>query len=105
MLLLNVVAADDFVEVKLSGVAFARRVELSTSPIRDVVPPRSSPTYPRILVDPALAPGQRDELEPGIEGRSVSVRRSVHGPDGQLLFTDEFESVYQPKDWIVRVGG
>ncbi len=105
VLLLNVVAADDFVEVKLSGVAFARRVELSTSPIRDVVPPRSSPTYPRILVDPALAPGQRDELEPGIEGRSVSVRRSVHGPDGQLLFTDEFESVYQPKDWIVRVGG
>ncbi|OPZ79856.1 MAG: Vancomycin B-type resistance protein VanW [Actinobacteria bacterium ADurb.Bin444] len=105
VLLLNVVAADDFVEVKLSGVAFARRVELSTSPIRDVVPPRSSPTYPRILVDPALAPGQRDDLEPGIEGRSVSVRRSVHGPDGQLLFTDEFESVYQPKDWIVRVGG
>lgn len=105
VLLLNVVAADDFVEVKLSGVAFARRVELSTSPIRDVVPPRSSPTYPRILVDPALAPGQRDDLEPGIEGCSVSVRRSVHGPDGQLLFTDEFESVYQPKDWIVRVGG
>lgn len=104
VLLLNVIAAADSVEVRLSGPDLQRRVELETMPIRDIVPPRSSAAHPRVLVDPTLASGERDSPEPGVDGRTVVVTRSVYTEDGRLLFQDEFVSVYEPKDWIVRVG-
>lgn len=103
-LVINCTADDTSVEVAISALDLDRRVQLVTSPIRDIVSPSSSPAYPRVLVDPQLQPGQTSALEPGIEGRTVTVTRTVLDPHGRVLFTDEFTSVYKPKDWIVRVG-
>lgn len=105
VLLINIAATESSVEARLSAPGLDRRVELSTGPIMDIVAPSSSKQYPRVLLDPALPRGRREPPEPGIDGRTVSVKREVYGSDGQLLFSDEFISVYQPKDWIVRVGG
>ncbi len=41
--------------------------------------------------------------EPGWAGRSVKVVRTVR-QNGAVLFTDTFVSVYQPADWIERIG-
>ncbi|NLE74287.1 MAG: hypothetical protein GX604_06645 [Actinobacteria bacterium] len=105
VLLINIEATDDSVEVRLSAADLDRRVELTTDPVTDIVSPSSSETYPRVLVDPTLPRGYREPLEPGIDGRTVTVRREVYSSDGHLLFSDKFVSRYEPKDWIVRVGG
>ena len=83
----------------LSRVAFARRVELSTNPIRDVVPPRS-PTIRgfswtlrsrrvSVILNPSRALRERAALSPWT-GRA-------------LLFTDEFERL--PTEGLDRAGG
>ena len=104
LILLNCTAGEGWVEVTLSCADLDRQVEITVGSVRNVTPPRSSRAYPRIVVDPALAPGERTGIEEGIDGRTITVTRTVYDAGGRLLFQDEFTSVYAAKDWLVRVG-
>lgn len=105
VLLISAAADETSVEVSLAAAVWDRRVTYTTSPFRDLTPPASSEQAPRRLRDPELAAGQTVPVEPGIAGRTVDVARTVTRADGAVLFTDRFESVYGPKDYVVRVGG
>ena len=54
-------------------------------------------------LDPTLPKGARIVEDPGVTGRTITVKRFVR-KDGELLRTDTFTSVYRPKVEIVRVG-
>lgn len=105
VILISVTATDRSVRVSLAAPAWDRKVTYSTAPFHDVVPPSSSEQKPRRLRDPALAAGQTSAVEAGVAGRKVEIIRTVTRADGTPLFTDTFESVYAPKDYVVRVGG
>lgn len=105
VILISVAATDRSVRVSLAAPKWDREVTYSTTPFHDVVAPTSSEQKPRRLRDPALAAGQTSAVEAGVAGRKVDVTRTVTRADGTRLFTDSFESVYAPKDYVVRVGG
>ncbi|MCJ7796808.1 MAG: VanW family protein [Thermoleophilia bacterium] len=105
VLLVSVTATDRSVRVSLAAPRWDRKVTYSTAPFHDVVPPSSSEQKPRRLRDPALAAGQTSAVEAGVAGRNVEVTRTVTRADGTRLFTDTFQSVYAPTDYVVRVGG
>jgi vancomycin resistance protein YoaR len=104
MLLMSVTAGEGWVEVVLAAPSWSRTVDYRTIQVGELMLPVSSAEKPRLLQDPSLPVGSRSDLEEGVPGRSTAVTRFVHGPDGQLLVEDLFESVYAPKDYIVRVG-
>lgn len=79
-----------------------RQVTFTTSPFYDIRPPKSSRTHPRVIDDNTLARGVV-AWETGADGQSVKVVRTVTA-GGKLLFRDTFVSVYQPRDWIERIG-
>jgi vancomycin resistance protein YoaR len=79
-----------------------RQVTFTTSPFYDIRPPTSSRTHPRVIDDNTLARGVV-AWETGADGQSVKVVRTVTA-GGKLLFRDTFVSVYQPRDWIERIG-
>ncbi len=105
VLLLTATAGDRSVRVSLAAPQWERTVTYSTSRFTNVVPPSSTEKRPRRLRDPQLEAGQLSPVEKGIDGRSVDVTRTVKGAGGRVLFTDTFTSTYQPKDFVVRVGG
>jgi vancomycin resistance protein YoaR len=105
VILISITATDRSVRVSLAAPSWDREVTYSTTPFHDLVPPSSSAQKPRRLRDPALAAGQTTAVEAGVAGRKVEVVRTVTRADGTRLFTDTFESVYAPKDYVVRVGG
>ena len=96
-------ATDHSVRISLASAAWDRTVTFETSPFRDLRAPQSSAGHPRRLRDPSLAPGSPPVLEAGIEGRTVTVRRTVRGAGQKVQFSDSFVSVYAPKDYILRV--
>jgi len=104
MLLMSVTAGEGWVEVVLAAPSWSRTVDYRTIQVGELMLPVSSAEKPRLLQDPSLPVGSRSDLEEGVPGRRTAVTRFVHGPDGQLLVEDLFESVYAPKDYIVRVG-
>ncbi len=103
-ILISAASTDRSLTVSLAAPAWGRSVSYSTSPFRDIVHPTSSAAYPRYLRDPSLAAGTSLPMEPGIDGLTVQVFRVVKNAAGQVLFKDDFTSVYSPKDFIVRVG-
>lgn len=105
VILISITATDRSVRASLAAPTWDRVVNYSTTSFRDLVPPSSSAQKPRRLRDPALAVGQTSAVEAGVAGRKVEVVRTVTRADGTRLFTDTFESVYAPKDYVVRVGG
>jgi vancomycin resistance protein YoaR len=105
VLLIDVVTGEQSVEVALSAISWDREVTYETSAVRDLTPPKSSAAKPRRLRDPSLPRGHTAPLEPGVDGRTIEVKRRVMKKDGSVLFEDVFLSVYRPKDYIVRVGG
>ena len=96
-------ATDHSVRISLASSAWDRTVKFDTSPFRDLRAPQSSAEHPRRLRDPSLAPGSPPVLEAGIDGRTVTVQRTVRGAGGKVQFSDSFVSVYAPKDYILRV--
>lgn len=105
VILISVTATDRSVRVSLAAPTWDREVTYLTTPFHDLVLPSSSEQKPRRLRDPALAAGQTSAVEAGVAGRKVEIVRTVTRADGTALFTDAFESVYAPKDYVVRVGG
>ena len=79
-----------------------RTVSFTTSSFYDVRAPRTSKDHPRVIYDSDLSAGIV-RWEKGWAGRSVKVVRTVR-QGGAILFTDTFVSVYQPADWIKRIG-
>ncbi len=51
-----------------------------------------------------MAAGSQAPLEPGVDGRTLTVQRTVRDAKGAVLLQDSFRSVYRPKDYLVRVG-
>jgi vancomycin resistance protein YoaR len=92
---------NDVLTVVLVGKT-GRSVSFTTSPFYDVRSPRTSKDHPRVVYDGDLSAGIV-RWEKGWAGRSVKVVRTVR-QSGAVLFTDTFVSVYQPADWIKRIG-
>jgi len=53
--------------------------------------------------DPKMTQGSRVVEDPGVDGRTITVKRIV-SKDGKVVRTDTFLSVYKPKTEVVRVG-
>jgi vancomycin resistance protein YoaR len=104
LILIACTATDHSVKVSLAAAEWDRQVSYQLLPPHDFVAPASSAAQPRKLRDPELAPGEVSELEPGIDGRTVRIEREVRSGDGSILYSDAFDSVYAPKDYVVRVG-
>jgi len=105
VVLISVTSTDRSVRVSLAAPRWDREVTYATKPFHDLVLPSSTEQNPRRLRDPAMAVGQTSAVEAGVAGRKVEIVRTVTRADGTTLFTDTFESVYAPKDYVVRVGG
>ncbi len=80
-----------------------RQVKLVTGDFYDVHKPTHGKSNPRVIYDADLGPGVV-RWEPGENGRSVKVQRTVRDSSGTLLFRDTFVSHYEPLDWVKRVG-
>jgi len=80
-----------------------RKVSYTTSPYYDIRKPSSTRVHPRVVYDPDLPEGVV-RWEPGMDGKSVKVVRTVRGAAGEKLFRETYVSVYAPSDWIKRVG-
>jgi vancomycin resistance protein YoaR len=85
--------------VVLYGSPVDRRIEFETTPLEVVGPPEIE----RIL-DPTLEKGTRIVEEAGQPARSVSVRRIVYGPDGEVLYDTVWHSTYASEPRVVRIG-
>ena len=96
-------ATDHSVRISLATSTWDRAVTFETSPFRDLSAPQSTVKAPRRLRDPSLPAGSAPVAEPGIDGRTVTVQRTVKRAGGAVLFSDSFVSVYSPKDYILRV--
>jgi vancomycin resistance protein YoaR len=105
VLLISASATDHSLRVSLAAPTWDRSVSLTCSEFRDVVGPSSSPAHPRRVLDLSLAPKQTLPIEPGVDGKTVEVKRVVRTKEGRALFADTFTSEYKPKDYILRYGG
>ena len=85
--------------VALYGTPVDRRVEFETTPLEVTGPPPVERT-----LDPTLYKGTRIVEESGEPSRSVSVRRIVYGPDGEVLYDTVWNSSYIAEPRLVRVG-
>lgn len=80
-----------------------RDVTYTTSDYYDIRKPSSSRADPRVVYDADLPDGVvRWEL--GVDGKSVKVVRTVRDAAGKTLFRETYVSVYDPRDWIKRIG-
>ena len=80
-----------------------RTVSYTTSGYYDLRKPSSSRANPRVVHDADL-PNGVTRWELGGDGKSVKVVRTVRDAAGKTLFTETYVSVYDPRDWIMRVG-
>ena len=80
-----------------------REITYTTSAFYDVRKPAHGKANPRVIYDSDLGPGIV-RWEPGVDGRSVRVERTVRDESGKVLFRDTFVSHYEPLDWLKRVG-
>lgn len=89
---------DDWVTISLYGPEVDNQVSYRTSEFTDFV---DAPM--ERVEDPTMAAGETKIEDEGIRGRSIVVRRTVTS-DGRVIHADVFESHYEPKAGIVRVG-
>jgi vancomycin resistance protein YoaR len=80
-----------------------REVDHTTSDYYDIRKPSSSRADPRVVFDDDL-PNGVTRWELGADGKSVKVVRTVRDAAGEVLFRETYVSVYDPRDWIKRVG-
>jgi vancomycin resistance protein YoaR len=80
-----------------------RDVTYTTSDYYDIRKPSSSRADPRVVYD-ADVPDGVVRWELGVDGKSVKVVRTVRDAAGKTLFRETYVSVYDPRDWIKRIG-
>jgi vancomycin resistance protein YoaR len=85
--------------VVLYGTPVDRRVEIETSPLKVTGQPKV-----KKILDPTLDKGTRIVEESGSPSRSVSVRRIVYGPNGNVLYDTVWYSSYVSEPRVVRIG-
>jgi vancomycin resistance protein YoaR len=86
------------VTIALYGTSPGYHVSYTTSPFADVVPFGVTE-----VKDPTLVTGTRVVVDPGVNGCTVTVARTV-SLNGAVVRTDTFVSHYSPKQETVRVG-
>ena len=64
--------------------------------------PRHVPTRGSSTTRTCRTGSSRWEL--GVDGKSVKVVRTVRDAAGKTLFRETYVSVYDPRDWIKRIG-
>lgn len=89
---------DDWVTLSVYGPKIDNRVTYTTSDFTDFV----DPPMERVE-DPTMQAGETEIEDEGIRGRNITVKRVVMR-NGKVLHRDVFESHYQPKAGVVRVG-
>ncbi len=96
--LVSVSYTDSSITIALYGTDPGYDVDSETSAWRNVKP------YPtEEIKDPKMVVGSRVIEDPGVEGKTITVTRTV-SKDGKEIRTDRFVSVYKPKVEVVRVG-
>mgnify|MGYP005836458971 CR=1 FL=1 len=80
-----------------------RTVTYTTSHYYDIRKTSSTRADPRVVYDDDL-PNGVVRWEPGADGKSVRVVRTVKDDRGEVLFRETYVSVYAPRDWIKRIG-
>jgi vancomycin resistance protein YoaR len=97
-LLIRTATTSNSLTVALYGTDPGYTVHYTTGPFTDVVAHKVVE-----VKDPKLAKGVRIVEEAGVDGRRVTVVRTVY-KGAQVVRTDTFVSHYNPKDETVRVG-
>ncbi len=96
--LISVSYTSSSITIALYGTDPGYEVEADTSEWRNIK------DYPvEKTKDPKLAKGSKIVEDPGVDGRTITVERSV-SKDGKVIRTDQFVSVYKPKAEVLRVG-
>jgi len=96
--LVSVSYTDSSITIALYGNDPGYKVESETSEWRNI---RKFPTEK--IKDPKMAEGSKVVEDPGVDGRSITVKRIVT-KNGKVIRTDAFVSVYKPKTEVLRVG-
>lgn len=96
--LISVSYSSTSLTIALYGTDPGYDVEASTSEWRSI-----KPFSEDIIKDKTMAKGSKIIEDPGVEGKSITVTRTVT-KDGKVVRTDNFVSVYKPKTQTVRVG-
>lgn len=97
--LLRASCADASVTVTLYSAPVGYHVDSTVGAWQDGAPYR---TIERM--DAALSPGVRYVKTTGVDGRSITVVRTVTDVDGNVIRQDAFGSTYAPKNEIVMHG-
>lgn len=97
-LLVSVSYTPSSITIALYGTDPGYDVSASTSEWRNIKP---FPT--RKIEDPDMYVGSKTVEDPGVTGRSITVKRTVQRA-GEIVREDSFVSVYRPKVQVVRVG-
>lgn len=82
--------------------ATGRSVQYRTGDMQAVRAPVYTRTHPRIISDATISRGVT-RLEQGAPGYAITVNRTVR-EGNRIVRRDRFFSVYQPRDWVKRVG-
>jgi vancomycin resistance protein YoaR len=96
--LISVSYSSTSLTIALYGTDPGYDVEASTSEWRSI-----KPFSEDIIKDKTMAKGSKIIEDPGVDGKSITVTRTVT-KDGKVVRTDNFVSVYKPKSQTVRVG-
>jgi vancomycin resistance protein YoaR len=96
--LISVSYTNSSVTIALYGTDPGYEVESETSEWRNIKKFKTEE-----VKDKAMAEGVRVVEDPGVDGKTITVKRIV-SKDGKVLRKDSFVSVYKPKSEVVRVG-
>ncbi len=96
--LVSVAYTDSSITIALYGTDPGYDVDSETSAWRNV---KRYPTEE--IKDPKMVVGSRVIEDPGVEGKTITVTRTV-SKEGKEIRRDRFVSVYKPKVEVVRVG-
>ena len=96
--------------LKTTFTGWSLNVSLYSAPLHRKVVASTSAWYGFVAFtvqkqnDPTLAKGKTSIDTPGVGGMSIDCFRKVYGPDGKLIWNDDFKSVYRMVPEVVLVG-
>jgi vancomycin resistance protein YoaR len=87
------------ITISILGAPTGRRVESAPGELRIV-----GPVPVKEVRDPTLTVGEEIVEEEGSPPRSIVVRRTVYGEDGNVLYAESWTTAYRGEKRVVRVG-